>query len=114
LNVLKGFRTVENYLKRKQYKIAGQAIRVIKPQMLYEDRMKKKIYLATDFFEEGQVTQIRYMGNGKKKVQIVNAIEELRKVMEYKHDVLEIWPLNAFYSPSTDTVLLFDLQHFKY
>ena len=113
MNVLRGFRTAENYLKRRKYRVAGLNMRVIKPQLLYEDRVKKKIYLATDFFEEGQVIQIKDMKKSEKKAHIIHALDQLYRVMDWKHNVFEIAPHNAFYNAATDTVLIFDLQQYS-
>ncbi len=114
LNVLKGIRTVEDYLRRRNYKIENVTIRVIKPHLLYENRATGRGYLVTDFFNESEVILVHDMPKkSEERKRIINAIEVLRKPLEYKHDVIEIQPFNAFYCQKTDTVLLFDLQHFN-
>ncbi len=114
LDVLRGFRTAESYLRRRKYKVAGLSVKVIKPLLLYEDRLRKKIYLTTDFFEEGKVIQVKDMRKDENKARVIKALDELTREIEHKRNIIEIQPLNAFYNQETNTVLLFDLQYFQY
>jgi len=114
IGVLRGIRTAEGYLKRRNYRICGETIRPIKPHLLFENRLTKKAYIATDFFDEKDAVLVEDMPEGKKKKSITNAINELKKELEHKKNIIDIWPLNAFYQPKTDSVLLFGLQHYDY
>jgi len=114
INVLKGIRFVEHFLKRRGYTFEGEKIRVIKPHLFYESVDSKRRYLVTDFFSKGEVEIVECMPKSAKRTHIIHALNQLYKVMDWKHDIFEIAPHNAFYNPAADTVLLFDLQQFKY
>ncbi len=119
-----GMQFMENYLRKRHYKIEEFNVRTIKPLLMYEPP-EGKTYIVTEFYREGDVISVYDMErynftdyNGPKSIlksredprfqRLNNAIRSIREDTGNKIGDLDIH--NAFYEPKTNTILLFDLR----
>lgn len=107
-NILKGTRIVENYLRKRKYKLGSFNAYVIKPHLLYErfPAEGRYGYLVTDFYNEGEIKNAWGL-SGAKGTEIYKVLSKLEEDLP---TLLDLKTHNAFYEQRTNTILLFDIE----
>lgn len=111
--IFEGTRMMDDYLKRRNYRVHGFNVRVIKPHLLV-DRGSGNSYILTDFFGENEVILAhdlprRSITEARVRDTIDSVLNELSYAFRDKK-LGEISFFNAFYRPRDKTLLLFDLE----
>jgi len=111
---LGGYRKVNAFLKQKNYRFGGYNVRVIKPHLIisksrpfFEGRTVRG-FLVTDFYRQGEVIQVIDLAI-REFASISSVIRELGDEMFRAVGVYNVVPINAFFEPKTNTILLFDI-----
>lgn len=113
-SLLAAVHKVDRYLKQVGHKIDGFHIKVIKPHIIYDDPNVKRTFLATNFYNPGEVVQVWDL-KGADYAKVNAPLEKLRKALmddaPEGQKIKGIGSRNAFYHAKTNTILLFDLTH---
>ncbi|MDP6671343.1 MAG: hypothetical protein QGI60_06055 [archaeon] len=108
--ILKGIDLVDKFLSKQDYKVGEFNVEVIKPRLVYEGPEHENGFLVTDFYSEGQVTQVADLKGalGKRASKTLDWLSTA--VGSATFGVTGIHPNNSFYDHKSKTILLYDLE----
>ena len=99
-------RTVDRLRKGKSI-FKGFKVKLVKPMIVYEDRLKVKVFLVTEFIEGDNIMHMWNLDKRKEHKPAIKAIFAARKYLA-KHGIMDVSPRNAFVDLESKKIYIFD------